>query len=179
MTEKRPVPLQHFILYKDKLHMIKDEFGHVNRDVIEKVLKQEMVDRRNKMQEEKKKGGDNGKDGKVDENGEYKEKKEIDFKEKALKAKENALKAVTAKAIKNQGGGGGSGDGPNSQKKSNNFKKFTDTVRAVAREGLLPCVVFCFSKAQTMDVPKQMDEKLEFTDGYEKGQIKSFLKSKI
>ena len=55
MTEKRPVPLQHFILYKDKLHMIKDEMGNVNRDVIEKVLKLEANDRRNKMQEDKKK----------------------------------------------------------------------------------------------------------------------------
>jgi superfamily II RNA helicase len=38
MTEKRPVPLQHFIVYKDGLHLIKDEFGNVKRDTIEKVL---------------------------------------------------------------------------------------------------------------------------------------------
>ena len=30
-----------------------------------------------------------------------------------------------------------------------------------------------------MDVPKQLDEKLDFTDGYEKGEIKKFLKAKI
>jgi antiviral helicase SKI2 len=38
MTEKRPVPLQHFIIYKDALHLIKDELGVVKRDTIEKVL---------------------------------------------------------------------------------------------------------------------------------------------
>jgi superfamily II RNA helicase len=62
-----------------------------------------------------------------------------------MKAKENALKKVAHNAIKNQGGGGG--DGPNSQKKAaSNFNKFTKTIRAVATHGLLPCVVFCFSK---------------------------------
>jgi hypothetical protein len=35
------------------------------------------------------------------EDGEYKEKKEIDFKEKAMKAKENALKKVAHNAVKN------------------------------------------------------------------------------
>jgi len=32
MTEKRPVPLEHCIIYKDKLHKIKDEFGTVYGD---------------------------------------------------------------------------------------------------------------------------------------------------
>jgi antiviral helicase SKI2 len=41
MTEKRPVPLQHFILFNEKLHMIKDELGNIRRDVIEKVLREE------------------------------------------------------------------------------------------------------------------------------------------
>jgi antiviral helicase SKI2 len=35
MTEKRPVPLQHFIIYKEKLVLIKDEFNNVYRDNIE------------------------------------------------------------------------------------------------------------------------------------------------
>lgn len=56
------------------------------------------------------------------------------------------MKRVARNAVKNQNGGGGGGNGPNSQKKSGNFKHFTKTVRAIAREGLLPCVVFCFSK---------------------------------
>ena len=102
------------------------------------------------------------------------DKKEIDFKEKALNAKEQALKKVTHNATKNQGGGGG--DGPNSQKKSGNFTKFTKTIRAIAANALLPCVVFCFSKQQTIDVPMALDEKLDFTDGTEKGKIKAFLK---
>ncbi len=41
MTEKRPVPLQHFIIFNEKVHMIKDEHGNIKRDVIEKVLKEE------------------------------------------------------------------------------------------------------------------------------------------
>lgn len=52
-------------------------------------------------------------------------------------------------------------------------------MRTIAKEGLLPCVVFCFSKVQTEEVPKQLEEHLEFTDGEEKGRIKEFLKSKI
>jgi superfamily II RNA helicase len=49
MTDKRPVPLQHFILYKEKTHMIKDENGVVYREVIEKVLKEENKDRQKKF----------------------------------------------------------------------------------------------------------------------------------
>jgi superfamily II RNA helicase len=142
MTEKRPVPLQHFIIYKDALHLIKDEFGVVKRDTIEKVLAMHQKDAKAKyaMDDKAKKKEAQA----AEQEGEYKEKKEIDFKEKALKAKENALKKVAHNAVKNQGGKGG--DGPNSQRPSNNFKKFTDTIRTVAKEGLLPCVVFCFSK---------------------------------
>ena len=171
MTEKRPVPLQHFIIYKEKIHMIKDEHNQVYRDVIGKVLAEEEKDRRQKRAEEQKNGK---KKDKEDDDG---DKKEIDFKEKALKAKEQALKKVTHNATKNQGGGGG--DGPNSQKKSGNFTKFTKTIRAIAANALLPCVVFCFSKQQTIDVPMALDEKLDFTDGTEKGKIKAFLKQKI
>lgn len=77
-----------------------------------------------------------------------KKEKVIDFKEKAGKAKEDARKRVMQAAVKNQSSGGGtSGNGPNSQKKAANYKHFTKVVRAIAKEGLLPCVVFCFSKA--------------------------------
>ena len=150
--------------------MIKDEQNQVYKDVIHKVLAEEERDRRQKRAEEQKGAK------KKDEDGDG-EPKEIDFKEKALKAKEQALKKITHNAMKNQGGGGG--DGPNSQKKANNFTKFTKTIRAIASNGLLPCVVFCFSKQQTIDVPKALDEKLDFTDGTEKGKIKAFLKQKI
>ena len=70
-----------------------------------------------------------------------------------MKAKEHALKMVAHNAVKNQGAGGG-GNGPNSQRAGGNFKEFTKTVRTIAREKLLPCVVFCFSKVQTEDVPR-------------------------
>ena len=172
MTEKRPVPLQHFIIYKEKLHMIKDEFNNIDRERIEKVLKEEGVDRKKNFADKDKKKAAPKDGSKVVE--EEKEK-DIDFKDKARKAKEHALESVTRNATKNQGAGGGSGNGPNSQRKSGNYEKFTKTVRAIQKEGLLPCVVFCFSKVQTEDIPKQ----LEFTDGTEKGQIKQFLKQKI
>lgn len=144
MTEKRPVPLQHFIIYKEKLTMIKDEHNNINREAIARILREEAEDRRKKFKEEAKKKPKE-KDG---------DAKEIDFKQKAMKAKEHALWSATHNATKNQGGGGGGGNGPNSQKKSGNFQKFTKTVNAIKKEGLLPCVVFCFSKAQTEDVPK-------------------------
>lgn len=53
MTEKRPVPLQHFIIYKDGLHLIKDEFGQVKRETIEKVLNMHSKDQKLKYMEEK------------------------------------------------------------------------------------------------------------------------------
>ena len=51
MTLKRPVPLQHFIIYKDKVEMIKDENNVVRRDVIERLLKEEQKDARTKRME--------------------------------------------------------------------------------------------------------------------------------
>lgn len=38
MTEKRPVPLQHVLLYKDKFTVVKDEFGNMNKDALRKVI---------------------------------------------------------------------------------------------------------------------------------------------
>lgn len=174
MTEKRPVPLQHFVLYKEKLHMIKDEHGQVHREQIEAVLKLEQADNRQKQKEKELKKKQADKEA-LEGAG---EKREIDFKEKAQKAKDLALQNVAMKAVKNQGGAGG--NGPNSQKsKSNNYAKFTKTVRSIEKLGLLPCVVFCFSKVLTEDLPRGLDENLEFTDGTEKGLIKQFLKQKI
>lgn len=154
------MPLQHFIIYKEKLHMIKDENNNVYRDVIQAVLREEEKDRNKKKDEEKKKGA---KANKEDDG----EPKEIDFKEKAMKAKEQALKKVTMVAIKSQGSSGG--NGPNSQKKAGNYAQFTKTLKTVIKNGLLPCVVFCFSKQTTIDVPMQLEEKMDFTDGAEKG----------
>jgi len=55
MTEKRPVPLQHFIIYKEKLTMIKDEHNNINREAIARILREEAEDRRKKFKEEAKK----------------------------------------------------------------------------------------------------------------------------
>jgi superfamily II RNA helicase len=94
MTEKRPVPLQHFIIFKEKLHMIKDENNNIKRDVIEKVLREEAEERRKKFKEQDKEKKKKAKD----EDG---EEKDIDFKQKAMKAKEHALWSVTHNATKN------------------------------------------------------------------------------
>lgn len=44
MTDYRPVPLQHQILYKDKYYMVKDEFGNFRGDDVRHVLKLENQD---------------------------------------------------------------------------------------------------------------------------------------
>jgi hypothetical protein len=41
MTEKRPVPLQHYFLFKEKLYLVKDSGNLLKDDVVKKVLKSE------------------------------------------------------------------------------------------------------------------------------------------
>lgn len=91
MTEKRPVPLQHLILYKDKLNLIKDEFNYINRDTIRKVLKEEQADNNRKRNQKENKKEDGKDEDKL---------KKIDFKEKALKAKEKSIAKVAMKGQK-------------------------------------------------------------------------------
>lgn len=62
MTEKRPVPLEHKVLFGDKLHLIKDELNNIHRENIDHVLKLEQNDRRKKFAE-KDKQKKNPKDG--------------------------------------------------------------------------------------------------------------------
>eukprot|EP00347_Sterkiella_histriomuscorum_P019452 403341578 len=176
MTEKRPVPLQHTLLYKDKFSVIKDELNNMNRDSLKKILQEEKKDSF-KMRDEKNKGI-KPKEEKQEE-AKFEKKKEIDFKEKALKAKENQIKKTAMKAQKS-GGNGGGGQGPNSQNKSNKkYEKFHKYLISISRDKLLPCVVFCFSRAACVEIPNQLQESLEFTTGQEKGEIKKFLKSKL
>lgn len=104
--------------------------------------------------------------------------KNIDFKEKANKAKEGAMKKVIAK---NSGGsagasGGHGKSGPNSgqeKKKANSFEK---TLQAIEKMKLLPCIVFAFSRAGTLKYAEALDPTIEFTDGYTKGLIRKFIK---
>ena len=185
MTEKRPVPLQHYVYYKEKLHLIKDEQNKIYRDTIAKILKEEQQDGYKKYQDDQKKkqGGkvhDQGRQDEVEADGG--KKKEIDFKEKALKAKENSRKMVAMKASKGGSGGGGGGSGPNANggaKGGKKFAKFYKTLITISREKLLPCVVFCFSRVNCEEIPNQLEPSLEFTSGEEKGDIKKFLKAKL
>ena len=56
------------------------------------------------------------------------------------------------KAVKQSNGGGGAGNGPNA-KGQKKFDKFYKNLRTIAKEKLLPCVVFCFSKANCEIIP--------------------------
>lgn len=90
MTEKRPVPLQHMILLNEKLTLIKDETNNINRVAIEKALREEQVSSRKQRDKKEQEKAAAKKEPKVDGDGELREKKEIDFKQKATKAKEDA-----------------------------------------------------------------------------------------
>lgn len=48
MTEKRPVPLQHVLLYKDKFTVVKNEVGIMDKEALRKVIKEENEDNRKK-----------------------------------------------------------------------------------------------------------------------------------
>jgi len=56
--------------------------------------------------------------------------------------------------MKDFNNGGGNGKGPNSQNKKNSkFAKFYKHLLTIRRENLLPCVVFCFSRTDCIDIP--------------------------
>ena len=84
--------------------------------------------------------------------------KHIDFKEKAIKAKEGAMKKMTAKhAGGSASQGGGQGKGPNSgqdKKKANSFEK---TLASIHKMKLLPCIVFAFSRAKVVQMAQDVD----------------------
>lgn len=105
--------------------------------------------------------------------------KNIDFKEKAIKAKEGAMKKMAAKHTGGSASGGGQGNGPNSgqsKKKANSFEK---TLKAIEKMKLLPCIVFAFSRAGTLKYAEDLDPSFDFTDGYTKGLIRKFIKQKL
>ena len=80
------------------------------------------------------------------------------------------------KAVKVSSNGPG-GNGPNAQNKATKkFEKFYKNLRAIAKAQLLPCVVFCFSKANCEMIPAQLDPSIDFANGEEKGKIKKFIK---
>ena len=72
--------------------------------------------------------------------------------------------------------GGGQPGGQGNKKRSSVFQK---TIEAVQREGLLPCIVFAFSRAGTIQYAEELDPTIDYTDGYTKGLIKKFIKQKL
>lgn len=159
-TEKRPVPLQHYILYGEKLYLAKNEFNTTFSNNITQALNKQKDDffkKRNQKEENKQK-----KLKEREETGE--EKPEIDFKAKAQKAKSKQLKNKIKGAM--SGGGKPEGIGKNEGQKNNEkFKNFFKNLKAIQRENLFPCVVFSFSRAQCEELAKNLEEDQKFITG--------------
>ena len=101
--------------------------------------------------------------------------KNIDYKQKAIDGK----KAATGKVISNAMGGG-SGGGPNSQKSGQKkFDAFFKNLKFIKAQGLLPCVVFFFSRAQVESLAQEVDDKINFIVDSERKAIKEFKKKAL
>jgi superfamily II RNA helicase len=96
---------------------------------------------------------------------------------KSVKAKENSVKKTIAKGVKGgTGGGGGSKGGPNSGKKSAHGSSFVKTIKAIKDKELLPCIVFAFSRAKTVELAESLEGNFDFTDVNTKSIIRRFIK---
>ena len=129
-TYQRPVPLEHFVIYKEKLTRIKQGEQGLDQTAVKKVIVQ-------RAEDQKKQGGSGGGGGRGGKQGQ-----KIDVKAKAIAAKQ----AGNEKQIANAMGQGGR-QGPNS-KQNRKFDEFFKNLRYIKKEHLLPCVVFFFSRAQ-------------------------------
>lgn len=74
--------------------------------------------------------------------------------------------------------GQGGGDGPNS-KKSRKFDNFFKNLKHIKSEGLLPCVVFFFSRAQVEALAQEVEDKMTFITDFERVKIKEFKKKAL
>lgn len=100
--------------------------------------------------------------------------KKIDFKEKALMAKEGAIKKIVVNATK---AANSQGKGPNANKKK--YANFQLTLLNIQKMKLLPIIVFQFSKAGCLELAESLEPQISFTDGFTKGQIMKFIKQKL
>lgn len=166
------MPLQHNSIMEGRMVPLKMHNKPVDKQAISDCSKKRHI-LRNKSEMMKGKNAQQPKNDKKDQN-----QKKIDFKAKAIKAKENSVKKAIAKTMKSSGGKGasaGGGQQVNGKKKSN----FEKTLLAVQKMNLLPCIVFTFSRAGTSQYAEELDPQIDFTDGYTKGLIRKFIKQKI
>ena len=78
------------------------------------------------------------------------------------------------------GGGTSSGGGPNNQKGGQKkFEAFFKNLKAIKSEGLLPCVVFFFSRAQVESLANEVDGNMNFIGDVERKAIKDFKKKAL
>ena len=70
----------------------------------------------------------------------------IDFKAKAIKAKESSMKKMLSKQTNNANSGG---SGPNQGATKQKQSSFNKTLLEIGKMNLLPCIVFAFSRAGT------------------------------
>lgn len=167
-TDKRPVPLLHNLMLDGKLSLIKDQEKPVDQTLLKKItFNRKQMKFSDKQKEEKPEVQKLTKEEQAAKN------KKIDFKGKAINAKEAAMKKVLAKNTNGGGKGPNQGGG---KKKSNSFQK---TLEQIEKMKLLPCIVFAFSRAGTFTFAEGLDPSIDFTDGYTKGLIRKFIKQKI
>lgn len=74
--------------------------------------------------------------------------------------------------------GQGSGGGPNS-KQAKKFDNFFKSLKFIKKEGLLPCIVFFFSRAQVEALAQEVDDKMTFITDFERVKIKEFIKKSL
>ena len=91
-TQYRPVPLRHYILNNKRMTEVKDAKNNVRTQDLKKVLDKCREGRTGKQQHMQ--------PTKKDEKGDDGEKKDIDFKAKAIKAKKSALEGKVRGATK-------------------------------------------------------------------------------
>lgn len=175
-TLKRPVPIEHHTILEGKMHMIKDNQTPMNLNKLKEVTKKRNIlkgkedayrkdpEKAERIYREEEQRRDDERD-----------KKKIDFKEKAIQAKEKSIKKATAKATKvaNEGGG----KGPNSKKTMEST--FQKTIESLTKLKMLPVIVFAFSRSGVVQLAEGLHDGIEFTDGYTKGLIKKFIKQKL
>jgi superfamily II RNA helicase len=71
-------------------------------------------------------------------------------------------------------------DGKSNTSSVNKFKDFCTQLQVIIDKELLPCIVFCFSKATCSDLAAKLVEmNYDFNTGEEKGKVKDFLKVKL
>lgn len=90
-TDKRPVPLMHHVMLDGKIECIKDTEKPVDSNLLKKISMNRKQMKNNQDESKTKE------ERRQDEQDTKERHKKIDFKEKAIKAKEGAMKKMVAK----------------------------------------------------------------------------------